>query len=111
MAGEVSAISISPYVRVDFAAVVNCMRSRVATYKVRYVDGREHEVIAQRLLTDPDCTTFEVRREGNWQKLAQVANSDVETVRQRITETNGSFRWVTARPARQTQGFSTEEWR
>jgi hypothetical protein len=68
-------------------------------------------VIAQRLSTDDERTTFEVRREGSWQRLAQVANSDVETVRQRITETNGSFRWVTARPARQTQGFSTKEWR
>ena len=83
----------------------------MATYKVRYVDGREHEVIAQRLSTDHDCTTFEVRREGSWQKLTQVANSEVETVRQRITETNGSFRWVTARPARQTHGFTTREWR
>ena len=81
----------------------------MATYKVRYVDGREHEVIAQRLSTDHDCMTFEVRREGNWQKLAQVANRDVETVRQRITEANGSFRWVTARPARQAHGSSTKD--
>ena len=83
----------------------------MATYKVRYVDGREHEVIAQRVSTDRDCTTFETRREGSWQQLAQVANRDVETVRQRITETNGSFRWVTARPARQAPGFSTRDWR
>jgi hypothetical protein len=83
----------------------------VATYKVRYVDGREHEVIAQRVSADHDCTTFEVRREGSWQKLAEVPNSDVETVRQRITETNGSFRWVTARPTRQLHGISTKEWR
>jgi hypothetical protein len=87
------------------------MRSRVATYKVRYVDGREHEVFAQRVSADHDCTTFEVRREGSWQKLAEVPNSDVETVRQRITETNGNFRWVTARPTRQLHGISTKGWR
>jgi hypothetical protein len=87
------------------------MRSRVATYKVRYVDGREHEVIAQRVSGDHDCTTFEVRREGSWQKLAEVPNSDVDTVRQRITEANGNFRWVTARPARELHGISTKEWR
>jgi hypothetical protein len=87
------------------------MRSRVATYKVRYVDGREHEVVAQRLSADHDCTTFEVRREGSWQKFAEVPNTAVATVRQRITETNGSFRWVTARPARQVPGFSIREWR
>jgi hypothetical protein len=83
----------------------------VATYKVRYVDCREHQVVAQRLSMDDDSTTFEVRREGNWQKLAQVANSDVETVRQRITEINGSFRWVSAGPARHAHGLSTQEWR
>lgn len=83
----------------------------MATYKVRYVDGREREVIAQRVSADHNCTTFEVRREGSWQKLAEVPNTDVSTVRQRITEANGSFRWVTARPARQAQGFSTKEWR
>ena len=81
----------------------------MATYRVRYVDGREHEVIAQRLSTDHDCTTFEVRREGSWHQLDQIANSDVETVRQRVTENNGSIRWVTARPTRQAVGRAIEE--
>jgi hypothetical protein len=85
------------------------MRSRVATYKVLYVDGREHEVVAQRLSADRDRTTFEVRREGDWHKLAEVPNSDVEKVRKRITEANGNFRWVTAQPVRQAHGFSPQE--
>jgi hypothetical protein len=102
---------VLPNVRVIYERVVYRMRRRVATYKAWYVDGREREVIAQRLSTDHDCTTFEIRREGSWQKLAQVANRDVETVRQRITEANGSFRWVTARPARQAHGYSAKDWR
>lgn len=81
----------------------------MARYKVRYVDGREREVTAQRLSAEHDCTTFEIRRGGRWHELAQVANRDVETVRQRITEVNGSFRWITARPNRQADGFSTKD--
>jgi hypothetical protein len=83
----------------------------VATYKVRYVDGREHEVIAQRMSADDDSTTFEVRREGSWQKLTEVPNTDLATVRQRITEANGNFRWVAARPARRVSGSSARQWR
>jgi hypothetical protein len=79
----------------------------VTTYKVLYVDGREHEVVAQRMSADADRTTFAVRRGSNWQKLAELPSRDVETVRQRITEANGNFRWVTARPAPQAHGCST----
>jgi hypothetical protein len=69
----------------------------VATFKVLYVDGQEREVVAQRVRADHERTTFEVRQDGTWRKLAEVPNSDVDTVRRRITETNGSYRWVTAR--------------
>jgi hypothetical protein len=83
----------------------------VATFKVLYVDGGEREVVAQRMRADSDSTTFEVRRDGGWQKLAELPSSDVDTVRRRIIEGNGTFRWVTARPVRQAHGVSEKEWR
>ncbi len=66
-------------------------------FKVRHVDGSLHQVTAQRLSSSAGNLHFESLRGGSWVSCLTVASDDVDEVRQRVTELNGSHRWGPAR--------------
>ncbi|MFZ5847292.1 MAG: hypothetical protein ACOYX5_07930 [Actinomycetota bacterium] len=69
------------------------------TFKVRCSDGTEQDVQAQRVTLTPRHLRFERRADGDWIRLLELPSTEVSEVRRRVTETDGSYRWVDARPS------------
>ncbi len=68
------------------------------TFKVRCTDGTERDLQAQRVAVTREHTCFERREGEEWITLLELPSEVVSEVRRRVIETNGTFRWITARP-------------
>jgi hypothetical protein len=66
----------------------------VAEFRVRYIDGTERAVEAQRVSTAGEQVVFEERVPETWRRIYAVPCDRVETVQRRIVEYNGTMRWI-----------------
>jgi hypothetical protein len=70
----------------------------VPMFKVRCSDGTEMDVQAQRFTATTQGLRFERRAGRDWVRLLELPSTEVDKVRRRFVETDGSYRWVDARP-------------
>ena len=71
-------------------------------YRVDLRDGDNHLVKALRVVERGDEYTFQdPRGPGAWETSFRVPAQQVRAITRRVTEQNGSFRWVTESPREQ----------
>lgn len=69
-------------------------------FRIDLVDGTSRQARALRVMSDVEYTALESRRDGDWVPEVRVPSKDVAAVYQRLTELNGSWRWVPVNPNR-----------
>lgn len=75
-------------------------------FRVEMIDGSERAVEAQRMTHGRDRVVFEYRAPEawtSWTTVLELSADQVAEVRRRVTENNGTHRWIRARSRRAPQ--------
>lgn len=73
-------------------------------FKVRYVSGVIRQIEAQRAVRDETLVSFENRTSIGWEAQLQAPVETIESIRRRITDLDGTWRWIPYRPQHAPDG-------
>lgn len=68
------------------------------TFQLQLHDGSSKVVVAGRALSDENGLCLEQLVDGRWKCVYAVSHDDVDRFQRRVTEPNGSWTWILARP-------------